>query len=104
MISFKNREELVKFVQACSDSEYSPEEVVDDLIKDMHEAGEITVYALEAERFLKDGARAFNALGDTEGNAQLSALLGIGFALMHGSENAEMFYAGFLDRTRAEER
>lgn len=102
MISFTNRDELVKFLEDCREAtfeggaELTSAELVDRLIAEMEESGEITAYGIQAERYLKNAANAVGILGETEGTAIISALTGVGFALMHNGLNAESFYAAMI--------
>lgn len=109
LISFKNRDELVKFLEDCreavfaeSGGELTSAELVDRLIGEMQEAGQVTAYGVKADQHLQTATRAVAQLGDTEGNAMTAALVGIGYAIMHSGENAEAFYAAMLDGRKAD--
>lgn len=99
MISFKNREELVDFVERCAGSE-SPADDVDVLIEEMKEAGEITVFSLHAMQRLKQAGFAASAMGETAEAGVIDALAGIGYAILSGNESAEAFYAIMAERGR----
>lgn len=101
MISFKNRDELTAFVERCADGD-DPGEMVDELIAEMQEAGEVTAYNIHAERFLKNAAAAVDQLGETEGAALISAVAGVGYALLANGQNDEMFYATMIAQGAAD--
>lgn len=100
MISFRDRKELVEFVEQCADSEKPAEDVVDGLIEDMKEAGEITNFTLQSMQRLKQAGFAASAMGETAEAGIIDGLAGIGYAILASNENSEAFYALMGERGR----